>query len=139
MTASLRGRRTTAAAALLVAIALVTLLLLRSEEPETAAGIDIPAGREHAEAACRAADEVFRIVSEDGPAPDVVAAAESAKQQSAAARDADPMWSTLASGADALLEGLRRDDGRAAGLGRRVVDLECRRLRLPGPAATGPP
>jgi hypothetical protein len=99
----------------------------------TREGIDIPAGRERAVAACAAADEVFRIVEEDGPAPDVMAAADAAKRESARARDHDPMWSTLASGADALVEGLRRDDARAAGLGRRILDLQCGQLRAPAP------
>ena len=139
MTLSLR-RRLAAVAALLVAVVLIALLVLRDGDPDAGpTGIDIPAAQERAEAACAAADDVFRIVAEDGPAPDVVAAAEAAKDQSAQARDLDPLWSTLASGADALLQGLQRDDGRTAGLGRRVVDLECRRLRGPGPTVTSAP
>lgn len=135
---TIHRRRALAAVALVVMAAVLAAVLLRSEEPAPAAGIDIDAGRERAEAACAAADEVFRIVAEDGPAPDVIAAAEAAERESARARDHDPLWSTLASGAAALLHGLQRDDGRAAGLGRRIVDHECASLRAPEPRASAP-
>jgi hypothetical protein len=132
-----RRRAVAALVVLLVAAAVAGALLLQRDEPEQRRGIDIPAGRERATAACAAADDVFRIVAEDGPAPDVLAAAEATQRESARAREHDPLWSTLASGADALLQGLRKDDGRAAGLGRRIVDLQCARLRNPEPQDAG--
>ena len=132
---SLLRRRLVAGAVLAVVAVVAAVLVLRSSpEPAPRSGIDIGAGRDRARAACAAADDVFRLVEEDGPAPDVMAAAEVARRESARARDLDPLWSTLASGADALREGLRGDDARAAGLGRRVLDVQCAQVRAPAPA-----
>lgn len=137
MTLSAR-RRLIAVLAVLTAAAVVVLVIdLQGDDAPPRSGIDIPAGRERAEAACASADEVFRIVQEDGPAPDVLGAAEAAKREGALARDNDPLWSTLASGADALLEGLRTDNARAAGVGRRILDTQCARLRARLPSDAG--
>lgn len=131
---TLRRRRLAALAVVVIGALVVLGLVLQPAGSGRKTGIDIGAGRDRARAACAAADDVFRLVEADGPAPDVMEAAELARRESARARDLDPLWSTLASGADALSRGLRRDEARAAGLGRRVVDAECAQLRAPEPA-----
>ncbi len=136
MLAAVRQLRKLRTFGLLIAAAVIggTIFLVAgdSDSGRRAGPLDPGRATAFAESACARFAQAVSLIRADSPAPRVFKAVEETVQAAEEAVFRDPIWAELASGAQAVRAGLRRNDAEIARRGGDAMRRACARPELNG-------